>query len=263
MVSRRARLLPLILAAFVGVSVVVPVVPVASAAEPEPPSAPAAPAGPYRMNLYRPGDFVSQTNLVQCVGASMQMMLNMMRPVDDTTAEYQLRLQKLARQWSPRSFPGTEPSAPQRPRRGASSRGWAFGLTRLGYGPYRVTSATTMAEAVRWGAVAMRRTGRPVGLLVWQGAHAWVMSGFEATSDPLTDASAEVTHVYVQDPLYPRVSSAWGPSPAPDSKLALATLDDDFVPWRPGRTNGMSGRFVVVLPLVDPAPFDRRRSNTD
>ena len=241
-------------------------VPVASAAEPPPAGAaaePAAPAGPFRIDLYRPGDFVSQTNVVQCVGASMQMMLNMMRPVDDTTAEYQLRLQNLARRWSPRNFPGTEPNAPQRPRRGASSRGWAFGLTRLGFGPYRVTSATTMAEAVRWSAVAMRRTGRPVGLLVWQGAHAWVMSGFEATGDPLTDPTAEITHVVVQDPFYPRVSRAWGRSPEPGSKLTLAALDDDFVPWRPGRSNAMSGRFVIVMPQVDPAPFDRRRSNTD
>ena len=261
-VTRPARLLPSLLAAVVALSAVVPV---AAGAEPEraAPAAPAAPAGPFAMNLYRPGDFVSQTNLVQCVGASMQMMLNMMRPVDDNTAEYQLRLQNLARQWSPRSFPGTEPAAPQRPRRGASSRGWAFGLTRLGFGPYRVTSATTLTEAVRWGAVAMRRTGRPVGLLVWQGAHAWVMSGFEATSDPLTDPAAEITHVHVLDPLYPRVSTRWGSSPEPGSKVSLARLDDDFLPWRPGRTNGMSGRFVIVMPLVDAAPFDRRRSNAD
>jgi hypothetical protein len=253
-------MLPLLLAALVAVSAIA--APVTAAAEPEP-AAPGAPAGPFRMDLYRPGDFVSQTNLVQCVGASMQMMLNMMRPVDDRSAQYQLRLQNLARQWSPRTFGGLEPGAPQRQRRGASSRGWAFVLTRLGFGPYRVTSATTMAEAVRWAAVAMRRTGRPVGLLVWRGAHAWVMSGFEATSDPLTDSSAEITHVYVQDPLYPRTSSVWGPSPEPGAKLPLAALDDDFVPWRPGRSNGMSGRFVVVLPLVDLAPYDRRRSNTD
>jgi hypothetical protein len=61
--------------------------------------------------------------------------------------------------------------------------------------------------------------------------------------------------------MYPRISSIWGPSPEPDSKLPLAALDDDFLPWRPGRTNPMSGRFVVVLPLVDAAPLDRRRSH--
>ncbi len=35
---------------------------------------------PIRVDLYAPGVFVSQTNLVQCVGASMQMMLNIIGP---------------------------------------------------------------------------------------------------------------------------------------------------------------------------------------
>ena len=43
------------------------------------------------------GDFVAQTNFVQCFGASMQMMLNMMGPKDDRTAKTQVRLQQLAR----------------------------------------------------------------------------------------------------------------------------------------------------------------------
>ena len=29
------------------------------------------------------------------------------------------------------------------------------------------------------------QTGRPVGLLVWRGAHSWVLHGYEATADPL------------------------------------------------------------------------------
>ena len=33
-------------------------------------------AAPFRLNLFREGDFVNQKNLVQCVGASMQMTLN-------------------------------------------------------------------------------------------------------------------------------------------------------------------------------------------
>ncbi len=211
-------------------------------------------AEPFRLDLYREGDFVGQSNLVQCVGASMQMMLNMMRARDDRSAAYQLELPNLARKWSPRSFSSGDANGQVRPRRGASSRGWAFGLTKLGYGPYRVTSASTLEDAVAWAALAMRRTGRPVGLLVWQGAHAWVMSGFEATADPLV-AGAEITHVRVLDPLYPRTSSTWGTSPAPDTRLSLKQLAADFVPWRPGRSNGMSGRYVIVMPFPDARPL--------
>jgi hypothetical protein len=245
------RALPLLLALGVALSVVG--APAVAAAEPDQVAAPAAPA-PFRLNFYQPGDFVSQTNLVQCVGASMQMMLNMMRPVDDQTAEYQLKLQQLARKWSPRRFPGTEPGQPQRPRRGASSRGWATGLNLLGYGMYKVTSGKTLEEAIHRAALGMRQTGQPAGLLVWQGAHAWVMSGFEATGDLLTDPTAKVTHVYVLDPLYPRTSSVWGPSPEPNGKLSLRALSSDFVPWRPGRPSPNSGRFVIVLPLLEPSP---------
>ena len=41
---------------------------------------------------------------------------------------------------------------------------------------------------------AMESTGRPVGLLVWRGRHAWVMSGFKATKDPFK-AGARVTEL--------------------------------------------------------------------
>lgn len=224
-------------------------------------SAPAAAARPFRLDFYRPGDFVGQTNNVQCVGASMQMMVNMIRSKNDRTAATQLRLQNLARQYSPPRSSAGGTSQPVR-RRGASSKGWAFGLSMLGYGPYRVTSTANLSQAVNLAADHMRRTGRPAGLLVWQGAHAWVMSGFEATGDPLTDPTASVTHVFIQDPLYPGGSSRWGRSPRPDTKLTLKQLGSDFVPWRPGRGSGMSGRFVIVLPYLESRPADGR-SNLD
>ncbi len=246
--ASRRRLLPLSVAlallaslAFVGPSAAAD--PVAGQA-----ALPAASAGkPFRVNLYRDGDFVSQTNLVQCVGTSMQMMINMIRARDDRSAKWQLQLQKLARRYRPRFYNGTEMDGQTRQRRGASVRGWAFGLTKLGFGPYRVTSGSTLQEAVRMGVVAMRRTGRPVGLLMWRGRHAWVMSGFEATGDPLTDPEARITHVYVQDPLYPRISSVWGRSPAPNTKLTLRQLGREFLPRR-SNMGGTGGRFTIVMP---------------
>jgi hypothetical protein len=208
----------------------------------------------YRMDLYRPGDFVSQTNTVQCIGASMQMMLMMIGRTDDRTAARQLELQQLARAYSPRwttDVPiGTDiPPTQDRERRGASSRGWVAGLQLAGAGSYRLTSAATLEEAVSLAAQAIRATGRPAGLLVWRGAHAWVMSGFEATADPGLDSRAAVTAVIVQDPWYPRISRTWGRSPEPGSRLTLSQLGEDFVAWERGnRTSPNSGRFVLVLP---------------
>src|SRR5215218_5013555 len=168
--TRHTRLLGLALttALIVSMMAVVPAS-AASGGSVYPAAASATVGKAFRMNLYRAGDFVGQTNLVQCVGASMQMMLNMMRPANDRTAERQLELQQLARHYSPRRNEAMNAVGHVRQRRGASSRGWAFGLTRLGYGRYQVTSAPTLAEAVEWAAIAMRRTGKPAGLLVWRG----------------------------------------------------------------------------------------------
>ena len=200
---------------------------------------------PVRIDLYAPGVFVSQTNLVQCVGASMQMMLNIIGPTHDATAATQHRLFELAvALGDPRSpYAGGA--------HGASAQGWAAGLTAAGGGFYAVRSAPTLEAALALAAVAITQTGRPVGLLMWQGAHAWVMSGFEAAADSLTDPATRVTAVRVLDPLYPRpIDAPWGPGPAPDARLSVAQLGRVFVPYRPhGRQVALRNQYVLVLPL--------------
>jgi hypothetical protein len=205
-------------------------------------SASAASEG-YKLDLATRSDFVAQTNFVQCVGASMQMMLNMISDEDDRTAKKQLELQKLARELSGRRPDGDE-------RQGASVRGWAAGLNRLGAGPYTLVGATTIDEAMLTAAKAMRKTGKPVGLLMWRGRHAWVMSGFRATGDPLVKGT-RVTAVYVEDPLYPYGSSVWGKSPKPGAALSIAELGRQYVPRRTSNRFGsaLSGKYVLVLPF--------------
>jgi hypothetical protein len=202
------------------------------------------------MDLGRPSDFVAQTNLVQCVGASMQMMLNMMGVQSDRSAATQLRIQRLARANS-----GPRPDG--RERRGASVFGWAAGLELLGGGHYTVIGSDTIGGALLEAARAMRLTGRPVGLLMWRGRHAWVMSGFRATKDPLLPG-ARVTSVIVEDPLYPRDSRTWGRSPSPGARLTVAALGKQFVPRRRStRAPWLSGKYVVVIPFVVEHPSRR------
>jgi hypothetical protein len=199
----------------------------------------------FSLDLYRDGDFVTQTNLAQCVAASMQMMLNMIGPTDDRTVETQERLFDLARaSWS-ESVMAAYGAGDQD---GASPTGWVTGLNSLGAGPYRVTSTGTIEEAVRIAAVGIRSTGRPVGLFVWHGAHAWVMSGFDATGDPATDPEAVITAVVILDPLYPRRTRSHGLAPAPGTRLSVATLREDYVGWQRAHVSGLTGRYVLVLP---------------
>jgi hypothetical protein len=212
-----------------------------------PPPAGAPPPPPYRLNLGTSRDYVRQTNFVQCVGASIQMMLNIIEPGADRTRRTQRELQVTARTWS-----GPRPDG--RPRQGAGVTGWAAALVINRAGPYRIVGADTLQEAMQIAATAIREYRRPVGLLVWQGRHAWVMSGFESTRDPI-DGSFRVTKAYILDPLHPYGSRRWGPSPRPGSAISVAAVGRQFVPRRTGgswnRLPGMrrfAGKYVLVVP---------------
>ena len=209
------------------------------------PASASAAAKPFTLDLGTRADYVAQKNLVQCVGASMQMMLNMIRPGVDRTARTQLKLQTIARTWSPPRLDGGV-------RKGASVVGWAMGLSLQGAGPYKVVGADSLDEALLVAARAMRRTGRPVGLLVWRGRHAWVMSGFQATADPML-AGSRVTAALIEDPLHPYGgSSTWGPSPSPGEALSVKEVGRQFVRRRFGysiwSTPDFAGKYVLVVP---------------
>jgi hypothetical protein len=244
MFRHRSQALHVVLAALLGLQLVAVA-----------PAAPAGAADGFRVDVAAKGDYVAQTNFVQCVGASMQMMLNMINATDDRSAKTQLRLQDLARELSGRRNDGSQ-------RRGASVRGWSAGLNQLGAGPYRLVGLMTLDDALRLAAAAIRDTNRPVGLLVWRGRHAWVMSGFHATADPRVTTDYTVTAAIVMDPLYPHGSKVWGPSPKPREALSPTALGRQFVPRR-GNANfvgnsvdpsaratmsALSGKYVLVLP---------------
>jgi hypothetical protein len=101
----------------------------------------------------------------------------------------------------------------------------------------------------------MALTRRPVGLLMWRGAHAWEMSGFGATANPATNERFTVTSLRVVDPWYPRTSSIWGAGQRPDSAIPVARLAADFLPWRRPAVRYVEkdGQYVLVLPVA-PVP---------
>jgi hypothetical protein len=212
----------------------------------EPPASPALdpPAGPGRfaIDLHRKGDFVSQATTEWCVPAAILTMINVIDGADGRDPPSQRRLDRLARALSsPRlRGPGSEPE------------GWAKTLNRLGYGRYTVVAERTRERALATAARALRLTNRPVGILVWRGAHAWVMTGFEATADPARTDDFRVTRVRVSDPWYPRRAAAWGRPPAPDARITVAALARVYRPWRRplARYEELDGRFVLVLPVA-------------
>jgi hypothetical protein len=195
------------------------------------------------MNLYRRGDFATQVTKIYCVPGAMQTMMNVMdRGARKASRAVQDRLYRLARRLSSDRLRG----------QGAEAEGWARGLKRLGYGRFEVAVAESRSAAIRVAARALRRTNRPVGLLVWRGAHAWVMTGFKATADPAFDAGFRVTHVRIVDVWYPRVSSIWGASVKPNTLVPVGKLREDYLRFRRPLTRypDKDGRFVLVVPAV-------------
>jgi hypothetical protein len=169
----------------------------------------------------------------------MQIMLNITEPGRDRTPGTQASLARLARRLSDHPDGGTEPL------------GWARGLERRGAGEYEVVVEPTRRRAIRRAVEAIRATGRPVGLLVWRGAHSWVVHGFTATHDPAVTDDYTVTGLWISDPWYPRISSIWGPSRRPNQRVAPGKLSEDYLKWRrpTGRYPGMDGRYVLVIPV--------------
>ena len=203
------------------------------------PDDPQADPEPFAMNLYRKGDFVAQYTFEWCVGASLQMALNMATDDSRTSRADQQLLWEMARD---RSFS---------PFGGANPRGWTASLNDLGVGPYVLVSLPSFDEALNVAAEALRATRRPVGLVMWRGRHAWVMSGFEATADPRRFDDFEVTGIRVLDPLYPHGSSVWGPSAKPNSLVSPATLAKQFVLRDSTRVNlGVPPGYLLILPVL-------------
>ena len=209
-----------------------------------------APAGArtaFAVDLYEPGDFVSQARADWCVPAAIQTMANLIAPgqARDAAVPSQRQLDRLARSLSSDRLvgPGSEPE------------GWAGALNELGLGPYVVVSVRSRGEAIATAVRAMALTRRPVGLLMWRGAHAWVMSGFEATANPATNERFTVTSIRVVDPWYPRTSSIWGAGQRPDSVIPVSKLSADFLPWRRPAVRYVEkdGQYVLVLPVAGPA----------
>ena len=203
------------------------------------PRSTAAPSGPFSMDLYRAGDYVGELTKVWCLPAAMQTSINIMNPGADTSRKTQASIFKLARSLAPAPDGAAEPE------------GWAEGLTKLGYGNYEVTQQPSIKAAIHLAARQVRLTNRPAGLLVWRGAHSWVMSGFTATADPATTNSFVVLAVRIEDVWYPRFSTIWGYSRPPDALVPVGALPADYLPWkRPtGLYPGKDGKFVLVVPI--------------
>jgi hypothetical protein len=192
----------------------------------------------YHMDLYRNGVFVTQYRWTWCVGASSQMMLNIINGTSNTSLTRQKTLVKYAMLHD--GFPNSDTG-------GSDATGFAAALNHFGGGSYKVATSTNFRAAVRKAVVSMRATGKPVGLLVMGGRHAWVMSGFDATADPAATNNFDVTHVYVLGPLYPKEQKGYFDMP-PDTRLTFDQFRTPFHVFDDPDSPQFAGYWVSVNP---------------
>jgi hypothetical protein len=193
-------------------------------------------------NLYRSGVFSTQRRASWCVAASIQMMKNVVLGESDHSYANQETYMRSARSLD-RYTAGDGAT-------GSDPAGWAAALRVHGAGTnYRVVEKRTFRSAVRAAARALRLTGKPVGLLVGHGSHAWVMTGFRATADPAVSSGFEVTHVYVMGSLYPRPAH-YGFDPPPNKRITFERLKEHFLTRYRDRLgpSPWDGSYVVILP---------------
>jgi hypothetical protein len=202
-------------------------------------AAPADAAWSGRYSVYTKGSYSGQVTNYSCVGASIQMMLNMIRGERDRSEARQMRYWRYARNHS-RYLSSNK---------GADPRGWAHALRHFGAGYYRISKASSMQASLQAAAKRMRLTGKPVGMLVAHGDHAWVMTGFEASADPKRTDNYKVTKVQAMGPLWPSGTiNGRLYDPGPKTWIKLRALRKKFNEFRWKKSPEWDGRWVTINP---------------
>lgn len=130
-------------------------------------------------------------------------------------------------------------------REGVDLAGLLAGLRHFVDARYQLIAGRTFDAAVRAAVASIRRTRRPAALVVMNGHHVWLMTGFTASTDPARDPNFRVLSVRVVGPLYGR-QSVGGYDMPPDTRLSYAVFRQFLRPYhfKFGPTPG-DGRFVI------------------
>jgi hypothetical protein len=197
-------------------------------------------AAPFKLDVYFGSGYERQVDNRTCTAASTAMMLNFIAGRD-----LALNQMGILNYEQPRD------ALNDKKQRGSDPLGWSRALTY--YSSRTGTSFTYDWEAYGSESAALKRaatqiavTRKPVGLAIMNGRHAVVMTGFEASGDPLL-GDFTLTHVWVSDPSGPshaRYTAAGSPLNRYLEMDATPTYD---AAWY--------GKFVIVAPQgVRPRP---------
>ncbi|HEV8544689.1 MAG TPA: hypothetical protein VGQ64_00220 [Candidatus Limnocylindrales bacterium] len=182
----------------------------------------ALPAWHGGIDLYRDGTFTTQKTWLWCTAADVQIIRNIVRRQHDHSTSGQERYYDWMRAHNHYVLPQSA---------GVDPQGWTAGLRHFVDDRYRLIASKSFSSALKSAVTNLRRTNLPVGVTVSHGGHAWVLTGFTATADPLTTTSFTVTSVRVVGPLF-GLQSKNGYDMPPDTKLTTAEFKQFFTPWK-------------------------------
>src|SRR5215218_4883643 len=230
-----ARLTLLVLACALVLGVGLPASPRAASA-----SESAIPAWGGGVDLYRGDAFATQRTWQWCTAAGVQIVRNIAEGESDEARAEQARYYRYMRANNRYDVPAKD---------GVDPGGWAAGLRRFVDDRYEVIASDSFAGALRSAVTNLRRTNLPVGLTVAHGTHAWILTGFTATADPLVTDDFRVTSVRVTGPLWGLQSRTRGYDMRPNTRLTPQQLNDYFTPWHyaPIRM-AWDGQWVSIQP---------------
>jgi hypothetical protein len=198
------------------------------------------------IDLYRSGSFTTQKSWLWCTAAGVQIARNMVKGTRDHTVAGQRRYFTWMRGQNRYSLPLSA---------GVDAQGWAAGMRHFVDARYRLVVSTSFSSTLRLAVKRMRLTNLPVGVTVSHGNHAWLLVGFTATGDPVTDPAFRVTSVRVVGPLWGLQNRTYGYDMAPNKKLTVAQFQHFFTPWwyAPKRMV-WDHRYVSIQPVPTPKP---------
>jgi len=186
--------------------------------------------------------FASQVHKDWCAPAGVQMVLAVLGQAN-TSEGTQIEIAGKVRQWESYDDSHNGDWGPA---------AMALALDAYGAPGYEIRAFKSRMGALRDSAIAIDKTGAPVILLAWRGAHTWVMTGYRADADPAIFKNAKIEGAYVLDPWYPRTSNIWGRSDPPGTFQDAAEMQRNFLQWkRPeGKYPDRDGLWITVAPTV-------------
>jgi hypothetical protein len=132
------------------------------------------------VDLYRSGVFTTQQSWLWCTAANVQIMRNIVHRQQDHSSASQSHYFYWMRYHNRYHIPVSD---------GVDPQGWRDGLRQWVDARYAIVASYGFTAILKAAVKSIRLTGRPVGILVARGGHAWILHGFTATADPArTDA---------------------------------------------------------------------------